>query len=324
MRRVLVTGATGLVGSHAVARLLEEGYEVYGLVRRSSDAAILERLGARPRYGDLRVPSSLLEATQGMDAVVHAAAKVGDWGSRKEFYALNVQATEALLQGALENGVGKFVHVSSVSVYGRTEHKLIAEDEPLKPVRNPYIDTKIAAESRVREYQAKGLVTSIVRPCLIYGERDRHFLPLICKQIKAGRMVIIGSGEHLANLVYAENVVDLLLLLLQGDRGDGEAFNCVDRDLLTWNEALKKIAGLMGLTPSRRHLPEVLAYDLGLLLEVWGRLTRRENPPLLTRFTAKLLGGHCAYDTSKAERLLGYRPRFSTAEGLERSVRRAL
>ena len=258
-----------------------------------------------------------------MDALIHAAGKVGDWGSREEFHTLNVEATEALLQGAWANGIERFVHVSSVAVYGRAEHRLIAEDELAKPVGHPYIDTKIAAESLVMKYHEKGLPTSIARPCTIYGERDRHFLPLICKNIKLKRMFIIGNGEQLANLIYVENLVDLLLLLLEKDQADGEAFNSVDRGLLTWNEAIARIADLLGVRAPRFHIPEPVAYGLGLALEVLGGLTGREAPPLVTRFTAKLLGGDFAYDISKAESLLGYRPRFSTAEGLEGSVHRA-
>lgn len=133
-------------------------------------------------------------------------------------------------------------------------------------------------------------------------------------------MFIVGSGKQLANIVYVENVVDLLMLLLENEAAVGEAFNCVDKGLMTWNEVINCIAELVGAREPKLHIPHFIAYDLGLLLETVGKLTGRVEPPLITRFAARLLGGRFSYDISKAGKLLGYRPKFSTEEGLRRSV----
>lgn len=320
MDRVLVTGATGLVGRHLVRKLLSRGYRVYGLVREASDRGVLSRLGAQPAPGDLSRPETLIRATEGMNGVIHAAAKVGDWGPRREFYRLNVEGTEALLAGALRHGVARFVHVSSVAVYGRTENRTLYEEEPAHPADHPYVDTKILAEQKARQFGSRGLDISIIRPVTIYGEGDRNFLPRLRRLIERGRPLIVGSGEQLANLVYVANVADLILLLLEKEEARGEVFHCLDRDLLTWNELIRFTSALLGVEGARVRIPQFLAYNLGFLLELLSSAGRRDDPPPITRFGVKLVGGRFSYDASKAERLLGYRPRFTTKEGLRRSL----
>ncbi len=320
MDKVLVTGATGLVGRHVIRKLLSRGYRVYGLIRETSDDSILGGLGVHPVRGDLRRPETLIRATAGMDGVIHAAAKVGDWGARRQFYQLNVEGAEALLQGALRHGVARFVHVSSVAVSGRTEKRTIYEEEPAHPAGHPYVDTKILAEQKVRQFGNRGLGISIVRPATIYGEGDRNFLPRLRMLIERRMPLVVGSGEQLANLVYVENVADLLLLLLEKERARGEAFHCLDRDLITWNELIRFASALLGVRGPTVRIPQFLAYNLGLLLEVLSKAVRRADPPPITRFGVKLMGGQFFYDTSKAERLLGYRPRFTTKQGLCRSI----
>ena len=125
----LVTGATGLLGSHIAEKLVEAGKPVRALVRSSSDTTFLDRLGVETIVGDLTDPASCAEALQGVEVVYHSAAKVGDWGPWEAFQTHTIDATTNLARAAQTSRVRRFVHISSISAYGNPNGKDLVIDE---------------------------------------------------------------------------------------------------------------------------------------------------------------------------------------------------
>jgi len=319
--RALITGATGLIGSHLAAKLKAKGFQLRALVRETSRTGFLESLDAELATGDLADAESLRQACDRVDVVFHAAAKLGEWGPREEFERLNVKAVSDLVKAAADAGVSRFVHVSSVAVYGRLARQRITEDAEKARTGHPYMDTKAdGEEAALRVGKKLGLEVAVVRPSLVYGENDRNFLPHLCRQLRQGRCFIVGSGDHRANSVYAGSVADLCLLLATHTKAPFEAFNVCDPDPLSWREFLTMVALRMDLEPPHLRLPTGLVYAGGAIMETTARLFGTRKPPPMTRFIAKVLGTDLTYSTEKASRLLGFAPSLSVREGIGRSL----
>ncbi|MGL4550770.1 MAG: NAD-dependent epimerase/dehydratase family protein, partial [Gemmataceae bacterium] len=182
----VVTGATGLLGSHVAELLRKRGERVRALVRASSDTAFLRSLGVELAEGDLENAAALPAAVDGADVVYHCAARVGDWGPWPLFQKAVIEATGNLLVACQAAGVGRFLHVSSINVYGHLPPRegRIAEDEPLGQnlwLWDHYCRAKIEAEGLVRAYPRPW---TIVRPSWMYGPRDRTSLPRVVTAIR--------------------------------------------------------------------------------------------------------------------------------------------
>ncbi|MHC5539804.1 NAD-dependent epimerase/dehydratase family protein, partial [Singulisphaera rosea] len=176
----LVTGGTGMLGSHIVERLVARGRRVRVLVRPGSRTHFLRELGVELFEGDLTDPDSAIEAARGAEVIYHAAAKVGDWGKWAEFQSSCLDATSNLGRAALRAGVRRFVHISSTSAYGHPTEggPPVDESAPLgqnlwKPW-DYYTLSKVESERRLWELVERDrLPLTIIRPSWLYGERDR-------------------------------------------------------------------------------------------------------------------------------------------------------
>jgi nucleoside-diphosphate-sugar epimerase len=318
--RALVTGASGFTGRHIVEKLVAGNHTVRCLVRRTSNIEPLKRMGVEICFGDLADGESLKRAAHSVDVLFHTAAHVGDWGTRRQFYEGNVVGTRNVLEAALVGGVKKLLYISSVAVYGR-QQGVVNEEAPRQKNGDPYVDTKIEAETLVLDYARQhGLAVSVLRPCVIYGPYDFKFLPRLAQNILQGKMMVIGSGENRAPLVYVEDVADLSLLAAEREEATGEIFNAASGESITWNQLLVQVASALKAKPPKLHLPFPLVYYSGAVMEVLWRLARAQKPPLITRFATTLLGGDYCYQMTKAERVLGFRPKVMFRQGLENTI----
>ncbi len=248
---IFITGATGLVGSHAAEEALRRGQRVRALVRESSDTRGLDRWGVEQVRGDLADPDALRRGLLGADWVFNCAAKVGDWGTLEEFRRLNVEAFRLLLDAASEARVERFVHVSSLGVYEARDHH--GTDETIPPAAeslDAYTRSKVEAEElALRSMSKRGLPLSIVRPGFIYGPRDRTVLPKLVKALRSGRFFYFGSGQQVLNCIYVKNLVHGIFLAAEVPEAIGEVFNLTDGRRVTKREFVGRIAELAGLRP---------------------------------------------------------------------------
>ena len=322
VKTIFITGATGLVGSHAAEEALKRGHHVRALVRPTSDTRLLKEWGVQTVLGDLEDAAALKAGASGADWIFNCAAKVGDWGTLQEFRRLNVDALRLLLEAASEARIERFVHVSSLGVYEGRDH--YRTDETVPPAANSldaYTRSKTEAEALALEYhRERGLPVAIVRPGFIYGERDRTVLPKLIKSLSRGPFAYFGSGEQLLNCIYVKNLVEGIFLAAENPAAVGEVFNLTDGQPVTKMQFVGSVARLAGKKEPRRHIPRGVARVLANVVETVAKARGAQNPPLINKARFKFLGLHLDFSIDKARRVLGYQPPFTFEEGIERAM----
>ena len=194
--QILVTGATGFVGSHAAEEGLRRGHQVRAIARAASDTQRLEKLGVVIYRGDLTDAAVVRQAAANADVVIHCAAKVGDWGPVEEYRAVNVEALRGLLEACKDQRLHRFVHVSSLGVYEARHHYGTDESEPL-PARHMdgYTQTKVESEQLALKYHRDhGVPLVVLRPGFVYGPHDRTAFSAEA----AGRRSATGGARYRA------------------------------------------------------------------------------------------------------------------------------
>ncbi len=223
--KILVTGATGKVGSRFVPRLLAKGYQVRILVRDAAKASVLVALGAEVVTGDLNDATTLPPAVKDIDAVIHIAAFFRSFTDNEGIVKTNYAGTVALANASVAAGVKRFVFTSTGNVYGSDIYRPAKEDDLLN-INDPraYPNSKIAAEKELMSfYENKGLDVRIVRLGFVYGDKDPHIEEIIpvMKKWKRNRAYRMHMVHHL-------DVTQALLILLRTDGLNGEIFNLAD------------------------------------------------------------------------------------------------
>ncbi|HVC34050.1 MAG TPA: NAD-dependent epimerase/dehydratase family protein [Chloroflexota bacterium] len=318
---VLVTGATGLLGSHVVDLLVERGEAVRALVRPGEDVQRLLCSNVEICRGDLGDASSLKAAVSSVDRVLHCAARTGPWGPAADYQVANVTGLRSLLDHARAAGVQRFVHVSSVTVHGNDVRGTADETAPFRVEPNPYSRSKVQGERIVRQMiEKEELPVTVVRPGLIYGPRDRSSFGRFATMIRRRTMVVIGTGHNHLPLVYVRDVAEGLLRASEVADAVGQTYLLVNDEPVTQHDYLAAIASELGVPPPAMHVPYHLALGLGTVAELLGHLQRREHPPALTRYGLQVLGGENRFLVDRARRELGFSPRIDLAEGVRRSV----
>lgn len=317
---VLVTGGTGFLGRRLVERLLAAGRSVTVLAR--NPAPELAARGVRFVPVSLDDAAAVQAACAGIETVFHVAAKVGVWGRYDDFHRTNVLGTRALLAGAREQGVRRFVHTSTPSVvYNGLDLAGADESLPLTTdCPSAYPLTKAIAEGEVLAANSADLRTVALRPHLIWGVGDPHLVPRILARARAGRLRVVGSGVNRVDMVHVENAVDAHL---QAERAladpqsaaPGRAYFITNGEPIVLWEWINGLLTALGEPPISRRISLGAAKTIGAACEfAWRVLPLRGEPPM-TRFVAAELAKDHWFDISAARRDLGYSPRVSMAEG---------
>ena len=313
----LVTGASGFIGGRLVERLAtEEGVRVRAMVRNTGKAGRLGKLPMEIVQGDLLDPQSLSKAVNGCDLVFHCAAFTSaHTGYKKEFFQTNVEGTENILKASAEAGVKKFIHFSSIAVYGLNPPDGADEDTAYQPCGNLYCDTKIAGEKAVWAYhQNKRLPVVVIRPANVYGPHSKPWTLRPIKLINSGQMMLINDGTGLCNYVFIDNLIDATLAATKCDEAIGQAYIISDGIAVPWKEFFGCYAQMAG-KPRMRAVPEWLGKIIALGMEITSKFTAK--PPKITRQAVDYLTCKARFNIDKARRELGYQPRFSLKEGMQ-------
>ncbi|MFE3445952.1 NAD-dependent epimerase/dehydratase family protein [Nocardia sp. NPDC059180] len=326
--KVLVTGASGFLGGALVRRLVREGgHEVSILVRRTSSLGDLDGLdGVRVVTGDLTDEASLRGATEGVDVVFHSAARVDERGTRRQFWAENVRATEVLLESARRHGVSRFVFISSPSaLMDRDGGDQLDVDESLPYPRrylNLYSETKAAAERAVLAADAPGFRTCALRPRAIWGAGDRSGpIVRLLGRTAAGALPDLSFGRSVyASLCHVDNIVDACVkaATVDGDAMGGKAYFIADGERTDVWRFLAAVATDLGYSPpNRTPNPRVVRAAVAVIEAIWllPPVATRWSPPL-SRYVVALLTRSATYDTAAAARDLGYHPVVDRDTGL--------
>lgn len=319
---VLITGATGMVGSLLAKETRQAGYTVRAMVRPTSDLSSLEGLEIETVQADLADLESLPEAIANVDYVIHTAAHVGEWGPAEKYRAINVVALEAMLIAARKAGrLKRWVQISSLGVYAATHHYGTDETTPTDLAGlDGYTATKAEAEVLLNQtIQQHDFPATIIRPGFIYGPGDRHVVPRIIERLSAGQMKLIGDGQKKLNNTYAGNLVDAIMLAMNKDESIGETFNIRDERLVTREEFVGAIADYMGL-PMPKRVPEWLARSAVGFFEGFAKMRGSQTAPMFTNARIKFLTLNLDFSIDKAKRLLGYQPKTDFREGMQTAL----
>ncbi|TFV29980.1 NAD-dependent epimerase/dehydratase family protein [Streptomyces sp. T1317-0309] len=310
--KVLVTGASGFLGSHIVDACLRAGDEVRVLVREGSDLSYLRTVPARSMfaYGDLREPASLKAVADGIDAVHHSAARVTERGTRAQFRDENVEGTRRLMTAARDAGAQRFVFISSPScLMGvRDGDRLgIDESEPYpKRFLNLYSETKAAAERLVLAADRPDFTTVALRPRAVWGPRDHSgFMPRLLAKMMAGKLPDLSGGRPVhASLCHCENAAMASVRAARAEGVGGRAYFIADSEPVEVWSTLAGLAKWFGGTPPTKRVrlgPLSAAAFAADMLWKLPPLAKHTSPPL-SRYSLALLTRSATYDTSAARR----------------------
>lgn len=317
-RKVLVTGATGVLGGEAARALRARGDHVVALVRTSSRTGTLYRLGCDLVEGDLAEPRSVARAARGCELVVHAATRADVGSAREDYWRVNVVGTENLLRAAREAGVRRVVHVSSASVYGGATG-VLTESTTLRETGLPCPDSKVTAERLAFRFAAhESIEVCVVRPAQVYGPGDRSFLPRLAAFLRRRAFVYPIDPETPVNITHVSNAVDLVLKALDSPRAAGEAFNVSDGEPMALRTLVELLCRHLR-APLPLGVPASAGRVLARVLDAFYALARQETPVPTARTTLLTMACGATISIDKAREVLGWSPRVASGEGIARA-----
>jgi nucleoside-diphosphate-sugar epimerase len=323
--KVLVTGAAGFLGGHLVDMLVERGDDVRAMALPVEDTRRLQQL---PRVevviGDMTKPESLRDAVRGVERVYHVAAKTGPWGPEDVYWATNVRGLGDLIRAAMDAGVKRIVHTSSVTVYGHHLQGIVTENAPFYAEDEPYSRTKIAGEKLIANLvKDEGAPVVILRPGWIYGPRDSASFGRFVGLVESGKGFFVGSGKNIVPVVYVRDVAQGLIQA--GDAGDeavGRAYTLADDHRVTQADYLNAIADALQVQHISRRIPYMPLYAAARTAELLWQAAGRRNaaPPPVTTYGIMLVGSEQIFSIGRARRELGYAPQYDLARGVAEGV----
>ncbi len=329
MKRMVVTGSSGFVGSHLTRALAARGDEVVALDVAPPRVPFAEST-VKPVSADLRDGKALADAVAGADTVFHVASRVQTRKARaEEVFAVNVGGTKKLMDACREKGVKKLVYVSSASVvYDGSDIENGDESLPYPTkFHAPYAETKAIAEREVLSGNGKGdLATVSIRPHVIFGPGDARFFPAILARAKTGRLkAYVGDAHKKSDFTYVDNLVQALMLagdkLEVGGTLGGQAYFVTNQEPLAFWEFVGRVLDGLGYARPKLKVPYPVAFGVAAIREAFDAV-RGATPTedRFSRFTIRYLTTHHYFDCGKAARDLGYKPTVDLTEGIKRTL----
>ena len=327
--KLLVTGATGFIGSYLVENLLSKGFDVFCLVRKSASKekinALMEK-GAKICYGDITDKNSLRSIPKDIDVVFHLAALIDRALPKYEpYYQVNVLGTKNLVERLLDSNIKKFIFTSSIAAVGlvKTENGLLDENVKCNPITF-YGKSKYEAERLLFRYFTENkFPILIIRPPTIYGPGSKHAILDMARLIKRKSLrhepfVYINRGRAKTSLCYIENVIEALLLTIKCKR-IGEIFHVDDGRPYTTKEMVETIASVLGAELCFVSIPKRVARGFASLNEMLSEIFGLKIISI-TRKEVELFSTDLAFDITKARRYLGYEPKNNFKKFMEETI----
>lgn len=314
--KIFITGGSGFVGGHAI-RALSASSEILGMARSDRSAEIVTAQGGTPVRCSLDDVGP--EHLEDVDAIVHSAAYVEEWGPRERYFRANVDGTRRLIEAAREAGVSRFVHVGTeAAVFDGRPLVQIDETEPLKPDSPfPYSASKAVAEQLVRNANADGFTTVAVRPRMVWGPEDRTILPIVLRILDEGGFWWVDGGRHATSTCHIDNLVAAIDRALVAEGVGGQAFFVADAEDTTQRDFLEALVATAGRELPGRSLPGWLAVRAAWLLTwIWDKRGQPEQLPALTPLAASFLAAEVTVRTERAREHLGWEPVVTREAGL--------
>jgi nucleoside-diphosphate-sugar epimerase len=316
--KVLITGGGGFIGSHLVEDQLRRGRRVRTL---DLDLSPLRQWRDHPQLeliqGNICNLDLVRQALAGVDLVFHlASAHLSITTSEREYWEVNVKATEDLVHLCRTTGVKRVIYCSSVGIYGEIKHPPATEESACHPDLI-YEKTKLAGEQAIsRVHQQTGYPVAIARPVWVYGPRCPRTAKLF-RAVRKRNFIIVGNGQTWRHCVYVSDLIAGLNLCAQRDEAIGQTFIIGDDSAITVQRLVEEIATVMNVPPPWIRVPLGVMVPVCMLSEALFRL-RGKEPPLSKR-SLKFFTNNTSFDITKAKTLLQYAPQVTLNDGLRRT-----
>ena len=312
---VLVTGASGVLGSGVAQALVDAGANVTVLQRSPSGLS-----GVREIQGSVTNTDDVAAAVHEMDAIIHIAAKVSVSGPLKDYEHVNVEGTRILLEAAQQAGVQRWIHISSPSVAHSGASIIGAGAEPADPTtaRGHYAATKAAGELLALNADSANFRVLVLRPHLMWGPGDTQLTERIIDRARQNRLPLLDGGTALVDTLFLVNAVEAIIAgLTAADHTHGEALVLTNGQPRPIGEMIRRIAVAGGAKEPTLNLPSGLAKTAGTLIESFWDAEQRGDEPPITRFLAEQMSTAHWFDQRRTQEVLRWRPRISLDEGFE-------
>jgi len=305
--KMFITGATGFIGTHLVKRLAQTEHELICLVRNTSKVDSLKELGVTIITGDVTDKHSLLEGMKGCQLVINLANVYSFWEPNKKIYAdVNVEGTRNVMECALETGISKVVHVSTVGIYGKPTDSPFTEESLVGPVRfSQYFQTKYEGDLIAWElYKKRGLPLVMIYPAAVLGPGDSKATGQYIKDLINRRLPARVFEDSILTWVHVRDVAETISRALEKENNIAEKY-LVGKHQLTMREINEMISEISGVPLPKIHLPDFLVMINAALLTWWADIIKK--PPLwgMSKDQIRTMKEGFRIDGSKAERELG-------------------
>lgn len=312
---VLVTGASGVLGSGVAQALRDAGANVTVLQRSASGLD-----GVREIRGSVTDSEAVAKAVEGIDSVIHIAAKVSVSGPLEQYQHVNVEGTRTVLSAAQEAGVARWIHISSPSV-AHAGHSIIgAGAEPADPqaARGHYAATKATGELLALAADSSAFRVLVLRPHLMWGPGDTQLTERIIDRARQNRLPLLDGGTALVDTLFSVNAVEAVVAGLKAvDTVHDEALVLTNGQPRPIGEMIRRIARAGGAKEPVLNIPSWVAKAAGSAIErLWDADKRGDEPPI-TRFLAEQMSTAHWFDQRRTQEALGWKPRITLNEGFQ-------
>ena len=320
--KIVLTGATGFLGYRTLERLVlqDEIVSIVATGRTIKSTHHLEHRKVTYILGDLNDETFVENLLKNASHLIHAAALSSPWGKYKEFERANLNAQQNLIASAKKNGLNKFVFISTPSMYFEMKDKLnVRESDPLpSKLINAYAETKRLAELALEK---SSIPYVILRPRALTGRGDTVIMPRLIRAYDEGRLKIIGNGENTADLTSVANVAEAIILSLNAEgKGLNNTYNITNGSPVKLWESIAYVLRKLDKEPPTKKVPFGVVKFLAQVMEWKSKLTNMKEPALTT-YGVGILAKSLTMDISKAQELLGYKPKVSTEEAINEFVK---
>lgn len=318
VKKVLVTGSTGFIGSHLVAKLLERGFRVRCLVRKRSNTEILVKKDVELFKTDYSDINSLKKSLKGIEIVFHLGAIINgkDWDT---LFKANTRGTENLIKAysQLHQKEKKFVFISSIAASGPSGSDYLKKESDSDLPVSLYGKSKLMAEKILKKYGEK-VPYVILRPPNVYGPRQKELSTLI-NVIGKRILPLLGNKNSKTSLLYVEDLVNAIILAGECEAANNKTYFITDNRSYSWRDTLKLIAQVLGVYPFVIPIPGWILAMAAWKLELFSKLFKF-NPPFRFKDLQSIRKNRWTFDGTAFMKATGFEPQISLKEGIKKTV----